>query len=342
MRILDAALAFVICLAGFATIITVCVEIFHHTWLFWRGGTRASGLQEVLEAICVENIMPTAKANKSEHKKVHQWVSSMIRPTLKEDNPLRWYPPWLSMATELTLQDFLTRLSQNAEFKALAKTSTRPREELLADIGEKYKEYGEFMTNYFRRRAQVISLLAGIALAVVANIDGIRLFERFLNDPALTARVEAQAKQLEGVIKTAQEKTNELPTTQESTAKELTAASTAASQLLTSYSDIRLPIGWTYFPMCAPSTDKEQPGIDPRCPAPGPKSAQTDNAIDIFVANMKALKGTKKSDLFTWLLRTVMTGFLIGLGGPFWFDVAKKITSLRGGDQQDKKTAKTS
>jgi hypothetical protein len=34
-----------------------------------------------------------------------------------------------------------------------------------------------------------------------------------------------------------------------------------------------------------------------------------------------------------WLLMVVMTGVLIGLGAPFWFDVAKRLAQIRKGLQ---------
>jgi hypothetical protein len=44
-----------------------------------------------------------------------------------------------------------------------------------------------------------------------------------------------------------------------------------------------------------------------------------------------------KSEFLKWLFAAAVTGVLIGLGGPFWFDVAKKLSqvssSLRGKGQ---------
>ena len=39
-------------------------------------------------------------------------------------------------------------------------------------------------------------------------------------------------------------------------------------------------------------------------------------------------KNIEKMGLFVWFLTTVFTGFLIGLGGPFWFDMVKRLTGV--------------
>ncbi len=332
MRILDAALAFVICLAGFATIITVAVEIFHRI-----SGLRSRSLREVLETICVEKIIPEAKdkANKEAHKKAHEWVAAITRTPLKESNPFRWYPDVLSNATELTLQDFLNRLERDETFNSLLKNADNAKKLLFDEVEKKFEEYGMVMSNYFRRRAQAISLCAGIALAVVGNIDGVRLFERFLNDPALSARVEAQAKQLEGVINGAK---NTAPA-QEANNKELEAATDVATKLVASYTDMRLPIGWEYYPMCLAPINNGKSVSDPRCleSVAVKSSAKAGSFIADLRANITAMINLGGlSDLIAWLLRVVMTGCLIGLGGPFWFDVAKRIASVRGGPQESK------
>ncbi len=344
MRLLDAAIAFAICIAGFATIITVMVEILHRVLRL-----RAQGLRQTLEIVYAEEILPAinrtfAKTDATLRKELKEWVSQMRGSPLKGTRLGHWYPDALSGANRLSTMDFLKRMADTDLFKTMQQNVQLRTDKLLLDFSKSYEEYGAAMSEYFTRRAQALSVIVGVALALGANIDGIRLFERFLSDPALAARVEAQSEQLQKTL----EKSRTSDLQREASADDIEAGVETVSNLASGFADMQLPIGWAYYPGCTALFPKGS-ALDRRCADAGaaerdcakPEAAQRCGVIDgLKHARAKDLRG-----LLVWAFTVVLTGLLIGLGGPFWFDVGKKLAavrdSARGGQGTDAATQPT-
>jgi len=302
VRLLDAAIAFAICIAGLATLVTVMVEMLHQILRM-----RARGLRETLEAVFTDVLLPKAqrtfaKSDKALRSEMARWLAEMRASPLKGTALARWYPGILSSATSLSTEEFLKRIADTEPFKKLQVAAAQRADELLAEFARKYEEYGGAMSEYFRRRAQTLSLMAGVLLALCANIDGLRLFERFLSDPAIAAKMEAQSAELQKVLARVEAgKGGNVPML-----AEVRQNSDDASRLVAGYQEMQLPIGWAFYPMCSAPAGKAGVKVDPRC------SVQTDWRAQV-----------------SWLFAVIMTGLLVGLGGPFWFDVAKKLASFR-------------
>ena len=93
--------------------------------------------------------------------------------------------------------DFLKRLPETDVFQYIKLHGNMTVDARLKKFDQKYEEYEKAISNYFKRRAQLLSFVVGIALAITVNIHAIRLFERYLNDPELTATVIAQTDKIE-------------------------------------------------------------------------------------------------------------------------------------------------
>ena len=107
-----------------------------------------------------------------------------------------------------------------------------------------------------------------------------------------------------------------------------------------------LPIGWGYYPNCpVDQRGNDAVSYDSRCKAVmGGETGQTNispskskpqknktPAIERRSTLVNVLK-TGWSDpwgVLRWLFGVMITGTLIGLGGPFWFDVASKLSVVR-------------
>ena len=89
-----------------------------------------------------------------------------------------------------------------------------------------------------------------------------------------------------------------------------------AGEKLRSLSDLGVPIGVSYFPHCM--------------------------VIDAYYSNEESKAQNQSSQcfagqtqkkwwlaFFVWLFSTGLTGVLIGMGAPFWFDVARRIAEVR-------------
>jgi hypothetical protein len=340
MRLLDAAIAFAICIAGFATVITVIVEVLHRVLRL-----RAQGLRQTLEMVYAEEILPAVnrtftKGDATLRKELKAWVSQMGESPLKGTRLARWYPDALSGANRLSSVDFLKRMADTDLFKTIRQDVQQKSGELLLEFSKSYEEYGAAMSEYFTRRAQALSVIAGVALALGTNIDGIRLFERFLSDPALAARMEVQSEQLQKTL----EKSRTSDVKKEASADDIKAGVETVSKLASSLADMQLPIGWGYYPGCTALPLKGS-ALDTRCADAGVAKrdcAKSSERCDI-VGGLKYAWANDLRGLLTWIFTVGLTGLLIGLGGPFWFDVAKKLAAVRdsakGGQKADAQQA---
>ena len=88
-----------------------------------------------------------------------------------------------------------------------------------------------------------------------------------------------------------------------------------AVQNLRSLAELGVPIGWKYFPHCV--VFKWMSGEDKMICLEGVDKSNS-NHLEWFLK------------WISWFVVTVLTGMLIGLGAPFWFDVAKRLAAVRG------------
>ena len=93
------------------------------------------------------------------------------------------------------------------------------------------------ISDYFKRRAQLLSFVVGIILAIMVNIHGIRLFERYLSDPELTATVIAQSDNIESAIASAQKRQAAKSGTEEENIIEIKAALNPYNELMGNFND---------------------------------------------------------------------------------------------------------
>ena len=133
MRLLDAAIAFAICIAGFATIITVIVEILHRVLQL-----RTQGLRQTLEIVYAEEILPAinrtfAKTDATLRTELKEWVSQMRGSPLKGTRLAHWYPDALSRANHLSTADFLKRMADTDLFKTIRQNFQQRTGELLSE-----------------------------------------------------------------------------------------------------------------------------------------------------------------------------------------------------------------
>jgi hypothetical protein len=248
---------------------------------------------------------------------------------------LSWLPKRavkaLSRYNEVTALDFLKRIPETDVFKYLELRGNMTVNARLKQFDKKYEEYEKAISNYFKRRAQLLSFAIGIALAIAVNIHGIRLFERYLTDPELTATVIAQTAKIESAMATMQKRQAAAPDTEKKKGKEIETALNQYQELMGHFMGLGLPIGWNFFPSCPEYRNPAaHNNYDPQCNSElsslpkdtvGKKSS---TIARIFKTALKDPWGFLK-----WLCVVAITGTLIGLGGPFWFDVASKISGVR-------------
>lgn len=322
MELLQGSIAFALALAGLASVCTVLIEILHRV-----AGLRAKGLRLMLEAYFDQVLRPrlgevdTAALRADLIDKLTRNVLlERLHPSSTGGQVLGGlYRRRLLQATSVSLEDFLKRLPESEVFRKIEARTQVEAQQILQQLADRYEEYGEAARDYFKRRAQLLSLLMGIALALVANIQAVRIFDTFVKNPDLAARMAAQADKIETTLEQARgtNTTDDLANIQ--------ADFKQVSANLKAYEAFGLPIGWRYYPNCF--------GLgagDPDCNAVRDAAAgkSKDEAVCTFSSICKTFSNDPAGAVL-WVLTVIITGILIGLGGPFWFDLAMRLTQLK-------------
>jgi hypothetical protein len=317
MNLLEGSIAFALVLAGLATLCTVLIEILHRL-----AGLRAEGLTQMLDAYFDTVFKPGLRDDEVDtlradlmatltlsalREKIHPPTGSSLLGTLYRHRLLR--------ANVVSTEEFLQRLPDAKVFQRLKARPGQEAAALIADLVDKYEQYGAAASDYFKRRAQLLSLLMGIALALFANIHAVRIFDTFVKSPELAQRMEVQAGAIQRAI--AQQ-----PAATGAEAGKLDEQVGEALATLKAYQELGLPIGWGYYPNCFADGAN-----DPRCKATLAANGDTD-AICQGGSVCKTLLRDPAAGLL-WLFTVVFTGILIGLGGPFWFDLAMRLSQVK-------------
>ena len=385
MNLLDAAIAFALSIAGFATVVTVIVEIIHRIFRL-----RPKGLREMLIQHFDDLIKPALEKRLGEIEKEAEEIPKKIEK-LRVDlidkvvgNPLRRQqleelrsessgraltnvPKRVVNAitrlpkrimnsmfeyTEISVEDYLQRFPDADVFHYLKDLGKKELNELLEGFDKKYEEYEKAISNFFKRRAQLLALIVGIGLAVGANIHGLRLFERYIENPELTARIIAQTDEIGSAIKATQDRIANQSDTNDENLQIIQRELQRSKELMGNLASTGLPIGWNFYPHCP--TSKPQEGVasyDPDCGPVIALARNADNKSDSAAKNadIKVDSAAKKTDIksdstlvriyttfkldffgfLQWLFVVIVTGMLIGLGGPFWFDVSRRLAGIR-------------
>jgi hypothetical protein len=270
--------------------------------------------------------------------------------------------PWRSEAwrgrglSELTAAGFMERLGSHPIGDGIdraaregrdipAASAGDPVDAVLQGVVQKFEAYAKEASVFFERRARTLSIAVAFVVAFVLHVDAIDIFKSFVRDPALAerviGRVDTYTKAFEAA-KADQEKKGANPLVAPSAAdlQDFQRAAQAVEQLRKEYasavanlktvqtdlSDLGVPIGWSderrkaagfrmrTRPVCEPSGKRP---VDGKCEE-GEK--------------LGIRKGYRTVDIprdAMTIVGLLLGGLLVGLGGPFWYDMVKNLTSIR-------------
>lgn len=202
--------------------------------------------------------------------------------------------------TNVTTIEFIRRLADTEFGRGISKRADSEVDTLIEEIAIRYEEYGRQASVWFRQYSQIGTIIVSVIVAVCLNINGLIIFSAFQNDAALTRAVALQAEQAM-VNYQAQAKSLAATLQAEDSSDlgpDIEKLKDSVDQLKDSVAaatDLGLPIGW-------PSAWSQGRLFDDK---------------DIEPLGWPV-----------WLLTTILTGLLIGLGGPFWYDVVKRLTPI--------------
>lgn len=186
-----------------------------------------------------------------------------------------------------------------------------------AQAGAQFDALGDTISESFRSRSRAWSTVIALVLALTVNIDALQILRVYLHDN--TAR-DAVIARMDGVI--ADFEANRIA------AQEPVVPPQSVAELQKAGQEIRVaaqglaaqgfPIGPEYFPYCQAG----RPGVDARCDRVAhPNSDQDQNTVLAYA------RWDKPAQLFTWLAGVILTAFLAGLGGPFWYDALTGLSN---------------
>ena len=307
---LGAALAFSLSMIIFSTIVSALTEAIHRVLHL-----REAGLQHMLDQLFAQAVGDPGK------RKV--FVEKLTRNLAVGDatGKMQGFAHWFASRHVSTLhwRELLRRVVENDAAGAILSDKSGAA---LAALAVRYERFGVDATAFFQERARAISILLAFVAAFALNVDAVALFSSFLKDRALTERVIANAKP----ILEAYEKSRGSGEQAERAAQDAEAVETSIAELretLESPLLAGLPIGAGYYPWCA------QLKLDGRCEGVAAARQGYDELGD--VRRVFRVLGDEARLIFLWLLSILLSGFLIGLGGPFWFDAYRTLASIVGG-----------
>lgn len=385
MQLLDASLAFALTLAALATVVTIIMEV---SFRFFR--MRKKNLVKVMKLLNTELGKGSLKMSPEER---WEFITKVIENPVHSANLIKkitWQKDDKD-GNENLLTSTLTKLGNRGECKEIynkvtlehvlrclaeiepvkrgcLETSEKIKTELNR-IGRKYEEFGSAVSVHLKERAQMWSIFIGVILAIVINVDGIRIFEAYRTDPKLTSTViekydvfmeknqevqtrmnemdaltsKKKAKQEELKAAETNKKSSEVINQLKKELEELETELSQSSEIAAIQKPIKdtinqvfelrslgVPIGWEYYPNCPyGENDSQWLTSDSQCKKISDKNRTikwdwAGNSPITYLSN--DLPG-----FIIWLVKVIITGMLIGLGAPFWFDVAKRLAQIRKG-----------
>jgi hypothetical protein len=169
------------------------------------------------------------------------------------------------------------------------------------------------LSGWYKRRAQVLSIILGVLLVAITNIDSLRLADHLWREPAVGNALAAQA---ESYLQSSQGEFG-LPN---------------ANQIITLHDQFyatNLPIGWLGSPIyILPSTDSSATPVCTRSPQ------RTTDIYGFMLADIcyPIVNAPHPENTTGWIIKAIgliITGLATSKGAPFWFDVLNKIINVR-------------
>ncbi len=204
------------------------------------------------------------------------------------------------------------------------------------NVEQWFNETMERLSGVYKRRAQFVSFIVGITLALIVNIDSVSVTEALWREPTLR---QALIKQAELEVAQAGESSQVLGD----------ASSNSVANLQEKLKDLSLPLGWTLIPKenYAVSLCKWNPTADrsdeDRFGFKLPAISSLEDVKLYFSNSAKFLcyspaVNSNSTSGFKWLLGILISGGAAAQGAPFWFEILGKLVNVRsvGGKPEDR------
>lgn len=209
------------------------------------------------------------------------------------------------------------RSIKNPYFRTAMETilaTSKTLDEAEQKIAEWFNDGMERATEAYRRTMQFWSIIIGLAISLVLNVDSLYIAQTLWNDPALRATVAAtvQSADISAMEAAAQEATDQAqadPNAEEDPIAAAEQSLLAAGATLDSILQLRLPLGWSFEDL----------------------SGQSE--LNPFVNDSRFLWNYNPFNNSGWLVLWItkllglgLTTIAIAQGAPFWFGILRKLS----------------
>jgi predicted DNA-binding transcriptional regulator AlpA len=180
-----------------------------------------------------------------------------------------------------------------------------------SNIEEWFNNAMNRLTGWYKRRCLITTLLVGILLATIVNVDSINLISRLWREPDLRIAILSN---IENIL-----------TQNNTTTLDIGQLSTIQQQ----FSEINLPVGWLGSPV-SPTSDQAT-NVSEVCTL-FPQQENETYGVLISGECYPIINSPQVTDLTGWLIKFVgilISGIAASPGASFWFDMLKKIINVR-------------
>lgn len=231
----------------------------------------------------------------------------------------------------LDVNSFMSRLGASSHGDTVRANGAGASEDVLRDIAQNFESFGDEASEFFQRRARLLSVIVAVFVAWGMFVHPYNLFATYIQRPEITQKVlEMKAgvtAEYVALKKTADEKKDALeaqdagnPAALDEASKAYREAVSKAEDKMASLQEVGVPIGWN----------------EDRLASAG---FQTGSVLGLLPIPMPAEWSKKSLATILWL---ILGGLLIGLGGPFWYDILNSLTNIKtlvGGQSAQPATA---
>jgi hypothetical protein len=187
------------------------------------------------------------------------------------------------------------------------------------------------LSGWYKRRAQSLAFFIGIGVAIVLNGDTLALAQQLWREPVLREALAAQAQAYVN-----QNPDNPAPPNPDDLVK-----------LQNQFTDLDIPVGWIGNPIELDDSGRV-PGLDTTIPSRTCTLFAISNTEEVYgftVAKQcyPIINAPFLRDGTGWLLKLfglIASGLAAAQGAPFWFDILKRIVSVRSSGANPAETQK--
>ena len=205
----------------------------------------------------------------------------------------------------ISTNEIIRRIAETDIGKNISESLDGNADELIDEIATRYEELGSRYSENYRKYAGKWNMIFSILLAFALNINLVTIVQTIQLNPATQALIMekaiAHSTQNSSGNDEAEIKNDEVEIEKED-----------IQQLLSEINNLNIPYGW------------------PKAPFQQNKGTEIEILEYLNAFKTSIFLGIEEFSLgwIIWIVTTLLTGLLIGLGAPFWFDVVKQLMSI--------------